>query len=961
MDFGILGPLRAVRDGALLPLGGPRQRAVLARLLLDPGRVVPVDVLIDDVWCGDPPPTATKTLQKYVSELRKSLGPSLVQTSGRGYSIDIDDGAVDARRFELLLSAGDYEDALSLWRGEPLADLPDVAFAVVERSRLNELRLVAAERRLESELRSGRHLEAIAQLAELAEQHPVREGICGLLMLALYRSGRQAEALAVLQRHRRRLADEIGLDPAEELVALERAILRHDPSLDPPAPTGVAGTRPVGNLRLPVSLFVGRDDERRRVADALRTGRLVMLVGPGGVGKTRLATEVGGQLMPSYPGGVWLIDLAGLTGPNLIAHHVMVTLGVGDQPGQDDDETLVAALEHRHPLMLVFDNCEHLIERCASLVDRIVRRGGNARVLATSRHPLGVDGERVIPVAPLSDPEACQLFVDRARRAGATQEDAASSAVAGICRSLDGLPLALELAAVQVRALGPVAVAARLDERLRFVSRRIDSPSRHRTLRNMLAWSHDLLPSPTQRVFARLGVFATTLTIEAATAVCGEDDALEHITTLADHSLLVRESGATDTPRFRLLDTVRLFALDMLDATGEVDTARQAHAEFYLQFVTAAAPRLVGPDEGTWVDRIEAEEPNLHAALAWAADRDRVLALRLGIALWPYWDLQSRERHAVRYLSSVLDADDPLVPAGLRAWALTAMAELGANSGEARLATRWADEAVCLFRADRDEGGLSAALIAAGSAYGNQGSSDAAAVALAEGMPIAARFGESARFARGLHFQSFVAIRSGDYSRAERLSREEYAAWSALGSHRRAASALRHIAVALQYHGELERAKQLCERALATWRDFGDAAAIAHAQTTLADITRRSGGLEAAQHLYEDAMVEFRAIGDRRCTASTYKNLALIAAARGDHPRSTAQLREAVRLRHELGDYGGLAECFEGLAADLTAMGRPADAAPLFAAAEHARGAQGRLPELDDVVADVLAVDHQPD
>jgi predicted ATPase/DNA-binding SARP family transcriptional activator len=961
MDFGILGPLRAVRDGAPVPLGGPRQRAVLARLLLDPGRVVPVDVLIDDVWCGDPPPTATKTLQKYVSELRKSLGSSLVQTSGRGYSIDIDGGAVDARRFELLLSAGDYDDALALWRGEPLADLPDVAFAVVERSRLNELRLVAAERRLESELKCGRHLDAIPQLAELAEQHPVREGICGLLMLALYRSGRQVEALDVLQRHRRRLADEIGLDPAEELVALESAILRHDSSLDPPTSIGTGQTRLAGNLRLPVSSFVGRVDECRRVADALRTGRLVTLVGPGGVGKTRLATEIGGQLTASSTGGVWLIDLAGLTDPNLIAHHVMVTLGVGDQAGQEDEETLVAALEHRPPLLLVFDNCEHLIDRCASLVDDIIRTCGTARVLATSRHPLGVDGERVIPVAPLPDREACQLFADRARRAGATREDTASAAVAGICRSLDGLPLALELAAVQVRALGPVAVAARLDERLRFVSRRVDSPSRHRTLRNMVAWSHDLLPSPTQRVFARLGVFATTLTLDAATAVCGENDALEHITALADHSLLVRESGASETPRFRLLDTVRLFALDMLDATGDVDTARQLHAEFYLQFVTEAAPHLVGPDEGRWVDLIEVEEPNLHAALAWAAEHDRALALRLGIALWPYWDLQSRERHAVNYLSSVLEADDLLVPAGLRAWALTALAELGANSGEARLATRWADEAVSLFRADGDDRGLSAALIAAGSAYSNEGSSDAAAVALAEGMPIAARFGESARFARGLHFQSFVAIRSGDFGRAEQLSREEFAAWSALGSHRRAASALRHIAVALQYLGDLERAKQLCERALATWQEFGDAAAIAHAQTTLADIARRSGDLEAARRRYEEAMVVFRAFGDRRCTASTYKNLALISAAQGDHPRSTAQLREAVRLRHELGDYGGLAECFDGLAADLTAVGRRADAAALFAAAEQARGAQGRLPVLDDVVADVLATEHLPD
>ena len=344
-------------------------------------------------------------------------------------------------------------------------------------------------------------------------------------MLALYRSGRQVEALRAFQDHRRRLAEEVGLDPAQELInasserscATIRAWTRR-------RSRSVSPARDNGNVRLPVSLFVGRDDERRRIVDALPGNRLVTLVGPGGVGKTRLATEVGYRLAPSYAGGVWLIDLAALADPNLIAHHVAVTLGIGDQPGQDDTQTVLAALEHRAPHVLLFDNCEHLIERCAFLVDRIVRTCRASRVLATSRHPLGVDGERVVPIAPLRDNDARLLFVDRATRAGATMQDAESAEVSAICRSLDGLPLALELAAVQLRALGPSEVAARIDERLRFVSRRFDVPPRHRTLRDMVAWSHDLLPAATQRVFARLGVFATTMSLDAAAAVCGEPD-----------------------------------------------------------------------------------------------------------------------------------------------------------------------------------------------------------------------------------------------------------------------------------------------------------------------------------------------------------------------------------------------------------------------------------------------------
>ena len=383
----------------------------------------------------------------------------------------------------------------------------------------------------------------------------------------------------------------------------------------------------------------------------------------------------------------------------------------------------------------------------------------------------------------------------------------------------------------------------------------------------------------------------------------------------------------------------------------------RAHAAFYLRLVRDAGPRLCGPDEGAWVDRIEVEEPNLHAALAWAAEHDRILALRLAVALWPYWDVQSRERHAVRYFTSVIGAEGPPVPAGLRAWARTAMAELGANAGEARLATRWADEATALFRSEGDERGLAAALLASGSAFCNEGSLDAAERAIVEGLQIAQRFGETTLIPRGLHFQSMVAIRRGDHRRAEQLSRQELAAWQALGSRRRQASALRHIAVALQHQGDLEQAKLLCDQALVVWQEVGDSAAIAHGQTTLADIARVAGDLDGALHLYRQAGVEFRAIGDRRCTASTYKNLAVICAARGDHPRSTAHFIEAVRLRHELGDYAGLAECFDGLAENLAAETRDADATMLLAAADQARAAQGPDASLDEVVERVLAFD----
>ena len=946
-EFGILGPVEALRDGARLPLGGPRQRAVLVRLLLDPGQVIPADVLVTDVWDGDPPATARKTLQKYVSELRGSLGPTALRTTGRGYAVDVDPPSVDAHRFEQLLAADDWAGALALWRGEPLADLPDVLFVVAERARLSELRLVAIERQLTAEVEAGRHVEAAVALAELAVQHPLRERLCGLLMLALYRSGRQAEALQAFTRHRSRLADELGVDPAEELVTLEQAILRHDDGLNPPPARRLSA----GNLRLPVSSFVGREADSARLVGALRESRLVTLTGPGGVGKTRLAVQAAAGAAADYPGGVWFVDLAGLTDPALVAHQVAATLSIADHRDQDDAATVVAALEHRPPLVLVLDNCEHVIDSCAALVDAIIRACRDARVLATSRRSLGVDGEHVLPVQPLPERDACRLFTDRALLSGTTDEEAISDRIADICRTLDGLPLAVELAAGQLRALGPGELATRLEARLQFVSRRFDAPPRQRTLRDTVAWSHGLLPGSTQLLFARLGVFASTLTLEAATAVSGED-ALGHISVLVDHSLLVRDPGPQTATRYRLLDTLKLFALEKLHESGVEPDARRAHAEYYLQLLLEAGPRLFGPEEEAWARRLEVEEPNLHLALDWAARNDIELALRLGVAMWPYWDLRWRETFAVPYLTAVIGAAGPEIDPSLGAWTRTAMADLVASHGEATLATQWAREAVDVFRPRGETRGLATALMALGAALTNGGDLDAADAALDEALALARGLDDRTLGALTLSFKSLVAGRRGDHRLAEQLGRAELATWSELDSRRGEAHALRHLAVTMRDLADLDQTKQLCDRALAIVRRRDDAASVAHCNATLADLARLRGDRDQALELYETVLDEFRLVGDRRCTAATYLNLSGLARAGGDHRLSTALMQHAVRLRHQLGDHGGLAECFDGVAADLVALGRPADAALLLGTAE---------PDPEASVAFVLALDPSND
>jgi predicted ATPase/DNA-binding SARP family transcriptional activator len=944
-EYGVLGPLVAVRDGVPLELGGPRQRAVLARLLLAGGRALPLDTLVDEVW-ETVPDTAVKTAQKYVSQLRSVLGTAMVRTVGRGYAVDLDDATLDADRFERLLADGEAEAALALWRGEPLDGLPDLPFVTAERTRLTELRAGAAELRLQHLLDAGRHELVVPEAAQLFARQPARERLCALLMLALYRCGRQEEALETFRCHRARLADELGLEPGADLAALEVSILHQDAGLDPPTRGPAPAT---GNLPRPVSSFVGRERDVARVIAGLGGHRVVTLTGPGGVGKTRLAVETGARVAADHPAGVWFVDLGAIADPGLIAHSLVGALGLADQPDQDDEETVLAALRHREPLLLLLDNCEHLADRCAALADRIARGCPGVRVLATSRRPLGIDGECVLPVAPLPDGDARRLFADRARLAGTPEAETTAAAVAEVCRAVDGLPLALELAAGQMRALGPEALTAHLDERLTFESSRFDAPARQRTLQDMVAWSWALLPPATQRFFARLGVFAATFTLDAAAAVCGEGSPRRHLARLVEHSLLVREPAADGgAPRYRLLDTLRLFALEKLRAAGEVDRRRRAHAVHHLQRMRTAGAHLYGPDELRWSAAVEAEEPNLHAALSWAARHDRRLALQLGLAAWPYWEQRWRERFAIAYLAGVVDPPGPPVPARLRAWGLAALAWLASNPGESPQSTRWGEQAVDLFREHGDEVGLATALVALGAAHGNGGALDAAQACAEEGQALAERLGNRQLLAYALYTRYFIASRRGDFAEAVRFGRAELAEWTAVGSERGQALALRHVALAVRHQGDLEQSADLCRAALTLFRRIGDTASVAHVQTTQADLARLRGDLDEAEARYTEALDELRRVGDRRCTASTYKNVALVASARGDHDRALPLFRDAVRLRLELGDTAGLAECFEGLAAALAATGRTAEARALLDAADERRRVSGAAASAED-------------
>jgi predicted ATPase/DNA-binding SARP family transcriptional activator len=923
----------------------------LARLLVDLGRVVSVDRLIDDVWADQPPATARKSLQKYVSELRRALPQSVVKTTAAGYLLDVPPEDVDARRFERLVAEADFAAALDLWRGDALADFAGFAFAEAERARLDELRLVALQGRLEEDVEEGRHEQAACELAELLEFHPYRERLVRLHMLALYRSGRQSDALSAFERFRRRAAGDLGVEPGAELRDLQLAILRQEPGLDA-APGG--RRTPVGqggNLPLALTSFVGRQRELDALAHALVANRLVTLAGPGGVGKTRLAVEAAGRLAPRYRDGAWLVDLAEVRTDEQVPLAVAIALRIDVRHAPDELTGIEAGLLHGGPCLVVLDNCEHLAAACSELVRRILRRCSEVTVLATSRRPLGAEGEYVLPVSSLLDEDAVRLFVDRGRLTGQLPDDAwTAEEVAGLCRRLDGLPLAIELAASQLRVLSLAELDSRMSDRLAFRGAAARPSPRQGTLRGMVSWSYDLIPEAGRQVFARLGVFRGSLTLAGAEAVCADLDlsaaeVVDQVATLVDHSLLLRTGRPSPDSRYRLLESLRLFALERLVEAGAAETARRAHAAYFRQLAAEAGARVFGRDERDWQRRLEVDAQNLDAALDWAADHDWALAVDLSVALWPYWDAGWGERAAVAYLDRLLAAagSSPADPER-RAWALIVAADLAANQGDARRAVPWAREAVEAFGPDGDERGRACALVALGSALGGEGALHEAAEVMAGAVAAAERLGDDVLAARALNRQHFVAARHGDQRLSEELGRRELARWREVGSARGEATALRHLAVTAFRFGDLDYAATLCRQALAIWRDVEDPAAIAHVQTTLGDIARERGETARATALYRAALVDLQAVGDRRCEASTCKNLATILCAEDSHEQGARLYRAGIALRHELGDQAGLAECFEGLAGSLRALARHDEAVILLGAAAALRTSTESLP-----------------
>ncbi|WP_169984345.1 BTAD domain-containing putative transcriptional regulator [Microbispora sp. H10836] len=684
MRVGLLGPFEVRNgDGAVVEVPGIRLRALLAALALEPGRIVTRARLVDWIWGRRPPADEVNALQALVSRLRKVLPDGVIEADSGGYRLAVAPDAVDVCRFERLVGqartaepaarADLLRSALALWRGTAMADIAlrdsDAFDAAVVR--LDELHVAALGDRVDADIRLGRGSELVSELTELVAAYPLREGFVAALMRALADAGRAAEALTVYQRTRERLAEELGTGPSAELSALHTALLRGE--------LGERADNGRTNLRAELTSFVGKDDDVSAVAGLVAGHRLVTLTGPGGSGKTRLATETARTMLAELPDGAWLVELASVPAGGEPAQAALTAIGLRDQAllggarGGEPVDRLIAAVRDR-AILLILDNCEHVIEAAATLADRLLRECRRLRILATSREPLGITGEVLWQVEPLAlpakgaDPSeagsspAVRLLRDRANlvRKDIGSDAHTLSAMARICRALDGIPLAIELAAARLRTMSVDQLALRLDDRFRLLTggSRTALP-RHKTLRAVIDWSWDLLTEAERRVLRRLSVFSGGASLEAAERVCGNEahprndalagggaldgelageQVLDLLTTLVEKSLVL--AGGEDTPRYRMLDTIREYAAHRLAEAGETETARRAHLAYFTELAETADPHLRRAEQLEWLSTLDAEHDNINAALrgaiaeGWAQE-----AMRLVAAAGWYWFL----------------------------------------------------------------------------------------------------------------------------------------------------------------------------------------------------------------------------------------------------------------------------------------------------------------------------------
>ena len=955
MEFRILGPLEIAHGAKVVALPGRRQRALLALLLLSANEIVSSDRLIEELWGEQSPESGRAALKVRVSQLRKALGPAgkLVQTRAPGYVLRIESDQLDLFRFERLvgesegaapaLAASLLREALAVWRGAPLADLAYEPFAQAAIRRLDDLRLAALQRRIDADLALGRHAAVAGELEELAADHPLQERFRGQLMLALYRCGRQADALAAYQSARAVLVEQLGIEPSKALRELEQAILTQDPALDPtPAveQEHEEGGVPVGdavgltrarapargetrhNLPAQISSFVGRERELAQLATLLRDARLVTLTGAGGVGKTRLALQLARTMAEgvgddSFGDGVWLVDLAPLADPALLAAKAASVLRIQEESGRSASDTLVDALRERE-VLVVLDNCEHLVGAAASVVDQLVKRCPGVVILATSREPLAIGGEHVYRVPSLGVPapgeedpdgllgcEAVRMFLDRARqqRLGFELDQDNGVLIGRLCRRLDGIPLAIELATARLSTVSLDDLERGLDRRFELLSGggRVALP-RQQTLEALLDWSYNLLGFAEQELLERLSVFAGSFDVASAAAVADRrqpaSSVFDQLRTLVDKSLVQADDAGT--ARYRLLETVRDYAAAKLVARSAMvaRSVRTAHRNHYLELAETAAPHLIGPRQVEWLDRLTLELDNFRASLSTCfADPDPSAGLRLSTALHSFWLYREPTTEGAAAVCAALDRPEAQRATLIRGSALVAAASLLTTiEGEHDAAAARAQEALLIAQALPDEGLRARAVWALALIALHRGEVDRVLELTSEGLGVAQTMSDPHLVAQLLT----IRATSPRLTYADRVSAsEECLALLRRGGDRALyAHNLSNLGYLEMEAGEIAAARIRLDEAVLVEREIGDRRGVAYAICNLAFASLLDGADADVGPMFEESLLIGGRMGDVTMVAYAQLGLALVASRAGESQRA-ASLHGTADAIHE--------------------------------------------------------------
>ncbi len=901
--YGLLGPVEVRVNGRAIEFAGARQRLVLAMLLLAANQQVPAGRLADELWGEALPRDPAGALRTQISRLRRALGPagdSLITVEG-GYRLHVQRAQLDATRFEDALAEaatapagaalGILDRALGLWRGPALGEFAGLPFAQPEALRLDELRVAARERQAELLMATECAAEAVAALQAVVAEHPERERARGLLMQALYRTGRHTDALATFRSWRQHLSEDLGLDPSPALERIEQDILRHalpSPESRPERPGRAL-------LPLPVTSFVGRDEDRLAVTELLGHARLLTLHGPGGVGKTRLALEVAAQIGSRYPDGVRFCDLAAIRGPATVTRAIANATGLSERAFRPLDDQLVKDLARCH-MLLVLDNCEHVTDAVAIIADRLLRETRNVTILATSRERLGIDGEHVWPVRPLAadgpGAPAVRLFLDRARAATPVVRYETGDAVeaAALCARLDGLPLAIELAAARLPGTTIAELAGNLDDRFGLLTAGHRADRRHHSLRAVVDWSYQQLLPAEQRLFRQLSVFRGWFDASAAREVAGAGT-IPLVLDLVDRSLVTADRDG-DVTRYRLLETLRDYGLERLVERGELDAAHVRHAHWAAGLVAQAARGLHGPDEAQWAARLDQHIDDLRAAHGWLAGQDPALDLRMtaGLHWFALWRCHSEVfRWADVSAAAAAGSRSPFYPEAL------ASAALGA-----------------VYRGD-----LHAADTAARAAF-------AAARPLA---PIAAR--------RPLEALGDVAIFRGELDRAASLYGRAHDLSAGAGDHLDAAWDAASAAAALGYGNRLDEAHRLARQAQDAAEASGAPSALALAAWVMGEITAGTDPGQAGPQLLRAVGLAVPA-GNRLVAGLAEVSLAALHARHGDPAAALRYYQQVIPQWRQAGAWTPQWVTIRTLIDLLARVGACRDAATLYGAASSA-------------------------